>query len=77
MDLRIIGYDAKTGVLTFDAVSGDVIDIPSYIQSLQDTGLFHEVDYTGYTFENEWYTLSLSGTLEGNAEKQAPEGGKS
>lgn len=85
MKLRIIGYDSKTGVLTFDAVSREVIDMPSYIRSLQDTGLFHTVDYTGYTFENEWYTLSLSGTLEGNASEgpkgdmseEAPEGGRS
>lgn len=67
MSLRIVGYNSGTGVLNFDAVSGEVIDIPSYIQSLKNTGLFHSVDYTGYTFENEWYTLSLSGTLEGNA----------
>lgn len=77
MKLRIIGYDSRTGVLTFAAVSGEVIDIPSYIQSLQDTGLFHRVDYTGYTFENEWYTLSLSGILEGNVYEASKEGGKS
>lgn len=73
MEIYITGYDAETGVLTFDAGSGKVIDIPDYIQRLQETGLFSNVDYTGYTFENDWYTLYLSGTLKGTLKEE--EGG--
>lgn len=65
IELMITGYDAETGVLTFQAASPEVIDIPSYILKLQQTALFHSVDYTGYSYENDWYTLSLTGTLEG------------
>ncbi len=62
--IRIRGYDSKEGILTFEAGSTKVIDIPSYIEELQATGLFHKVDYTGYTYEDEIYTLSLSCTMK-------------
>lgn len=65
MELEISGYNAETGLLTFDADSREVIDVPSYILRMQQTGVFHKVDYTGYTYENGWYTLSLSCTMEG------------
>ena len=63
--LLITDYDVETGTLTFDANSLAVIDVSGYILRLQETGLFHTVDYTGYTFEDGWYTLSLSCTMEG------------
>lgn len=63
--LLITDYDVETGNLTFDANSTAVIDVSGYILRLQETGLFHTVDYTGYTFEDGWYTLSLSCTMEG------------
>lgn len=76
VDLQVSGYDAETGVLTFRAGSPEVIDIPSYIEKLRDTGLFHTVDYTGYSYDNEWYTLSLSCTMEGEVSERArAEGG--
>lgn len=62
---KVTGYDASTGVLTFRASSREVIDVPVYILKLQSSGLFHTVDYTGYDFENDWYTLELSCTMEG------------
>lgn len=65
MEIQVLGYDAGNGLLTFNASSRQVIDVPSYILRMQETGMFHEVDYTGYTYENEWYTLSLSCTMEG------------
>lgn len=67
IECRITGYDASTGVLTFEALSREVIDGPAYILKLQDSGLFHSVDYMGYAFDNDWYTLALSGTLEGKS----------
>lgn len=72
--LSITGYDARTGVLTFEASSKEVIDIPDYILKLQQTGLFHTVDYTGYAYENEWYTLSLSCTMEGKISSKVQDG---
>lgn len=63
--LLITDFDVETGILTFDANSTAVIDVSGYILRLQETGLFHTVDYTGYTFEDGWYTLSLSCTMEG------------
>lgn len=62
---KITGYDASTGVLTFRASSREVIDVPVYILKLQSSGIFHTVNYTGYDFENDWYTLELSCTMEG------------
>lgn len=70
ISLRVNGYDAGSGILTFQANSRQVIDIPAYIRKLQETGLFHAVDYTGYSYDNDWYTLSLSCTLEGKRSEQ-------
>ncbi len=70
IECRITSYDASTGVLTFEAVSRGVIDGPDYILKLQDSGLFHSVDYLGYAYENDWYTLALSGTLEGQSAQE-------
>lgn len=63
--LLVTDYDVETGTLTFDANSTAVIDVSGYILRLQETGRFHTVDYTGYIFEDGWYTLSLSCTMEG------------
>ena len=68
IDLLLTDYETETGVLMFDANSKAVIDVSGYVRRLQDTGLFHTVDYTGYTFEDGLYTLSLSCTLEGKTE---------
>lgn len=68
---RITGYDASTGILAFEAVSREVIDAPACILKLQDSGLFHTVDYLGYAYENDWYTLALSCTMEGKASEKA------
>jgi len=57
--LKIRSYDSDSGVLTFDAASREVIDIPAYIQKLEGTDLFYQVDYTGYTYQDGVYTLSL------------------
>lgn len=72
---RVSGYDASTGTLDFQANSRAVIDVPVYIQKLKDSGLFHAVNYTGYDYDNEWYTLSLSCVMAGGVSKQAQEQG--
>ena len=65
VSMVLTGYDAATGALQFDAQSGSVIDIPSYVLKLQKTGLFRKVDYTGYTYEDGMYVLSLNCILQG------------
>ncbi len=72
----VTGYDASTGVLTFEASSREVIDVPAYILALQESNLFHTVDYSGYDFEDEWYTLSVSCTMEGRISEEAQAQGK-
>ena len=61
----LTGYDAETGALRFDAQSSSVIDIPGYVLKLQSLGLFRKVDYTGYTYEDGMYVLSLNCILQG------------
>lgn len=75
IECQVSGYDASTGVLTFRAVSHNVIDVPDYILKLKESGLFYAVDYTGYDYDNEWYTLSLSCIMEGRTSQQAQEQG--
>ena len=65
VSMVLTGYDAATGALQFDAQSGSVIDIPSYVLKLQKTGLFRKVAYTGYTYEDGVYVLSLNCILLG------------
>lgn len=65
MSVQIKSLDAESGVLTFNAISRQVIDIPGYISKLQKTGLFSSVDYTGYQYGNEEYSLELSCVLKG------------
>ena len=57
-------YNSATGQFLFDAQSSQVIDIPTYIRSLQSTGLFQRVDYTGYGFNSSGtYTINFVCTL--------------
>lgn len=62
----ISGYDAMTGTLRFDAKSDEAIDIPAYIKRLSDTGLFYSINYTGYEYADQVYTLFLVGILNGS-----------
>lgn len=68
MSLKIRGYESTTGELTYDAQSTKVIDIPSYIDELSQTGLFYSVSYTGYAYADGIYTLSLSCILNPGGE---------
>ena len=49
--------------------------MPDYILKLKDSGLFHTVNYTGYDYDNEWYTLSLSCVMGGKVSEQAQKEG--
>lgn len=62
--IRFTSYNAATGLLAFEARSSQVIDIPAYVRSLQNTGVFANVGYTGYGFNSDGtYTINLSCTL--------------
>ncbi len=63
MDVKIQGLNMETGTLSFNAVSRQVIDIPGYVNRLTATGLFEEVNYTGYAYGDQEYTLSLTCVL--------------
>jgi len=64
MSVQIQSLDMTSGTLTFHAVSRKVIDIPNYIQKLDDTGLFESVDYSGYNYDDGEYSLMLSCVLK-------------
>ncbi len=67
MSVQIKSMDAQSGLLSFQAESADVIDIPSYINKLTQTGLFSSVDYTGYQYNEGKYSLDLSCILAAEA----------
>ena len=64
VNVEIESMDAETGLLTFHAVSADVIDIPGYVSKLTQTGLFSNVDYSGYQYQDGVYSLDLSCILK-------------
>ena len=64
VNVEIESMDAETGLLTFHAVSKDVIDIPGYVSKLTQTGLFSNVDYSGYQYQDGEYSLDLSCILK-------------
>ena len=68
IELNVTGYDAQTGLLTFVAVSKEVVDFPNYVLKLEETGLFYKVDYNGYGLnEDGHYELVLACVLDGTA----------
>lgn len=75
MEVRIQTMDADTGLLTFYAVSKEVIDIPEYVQSLEDTGLFESVDYSGYSYDDGKYSMTLSCVMKEEATEEDTTGG--
>ena len=67
ISVRLTGYDDQTGVLAFEARGGNVSEIPGYVRDLHNTGLFQTAGYTGYTYDEDHYVLSLSCVLAGHA----------
>lgn len=70
VEMVLTGWNAETGEIQFEAHSADVIDIPSYVLSLENTKLFRSVTYTGYNYTDGQYVLSLSCILEGKEAAQ-------
>lgn len=61
LSLEINSYDSQSGELRFEASSPQVIDFPGYVRTLQGSGLFGSVSYSGYQVGNDeiGYRLSL------------------
>ena len=57
--IQFTDYNASTGELLFNAYSSQVIDIPAYIRSLQNCGVFSTVSYTGYKADDDGYSIDL------------------
>lgn len=69
--LDIRSFEAKTGILRFDAVTTSVADIPGYIRGLEDTNLFEQVLYSGYQYaekEDVYYLQVECRLLQNNEE---------
>ncbi len=73
VEMVITGYNSTSGELLFEAHSREVIDIPGYVLALQETELFHTVEYTGYEYEEEEYILRLRCTLQADAGRKEAE----
>ena len=60
ISIQFTDYNASTGELLFNATSSQVIDIPTYIRSLQNCGVFSTVSYTGYSADSDdGYSINL------------------
>ena len=57
--IQYTSYNAATGELQFNANSSQVIDIPAYIRALQSCGVFSTVSYSGYTADDDGYSIDL------------------
>ncbi len=63
-DLAVSGYDSGTGELSFTAAARDVESIPRVMSRLTDTGLFSDVNFTGYSRRKDGaYTINVKCTL--------------
>ncbi|MCE5195991.1 MAG: hypothetical protein LLG09_02515 [Negativicutes bacterium] len=71
ISIFITGYQALSGQLEYLAVSGQVIDIPAYINNLEQSNLFTGVSYTGYDYNKEkyFYRINVSFFLSETAGK--------
>ena len=57
--------DADTGILESMRRVRRLSIFRAIMVKLQNTGLLSEVNYTGYVYQDDKYSLSLSCTLEG------------
>ena len=65
IEMVLEGYDSEAGTLLFQARSHQVISIPDYVTALRETERFEMLEYSGYRYENEMYTLELRCVLKG------------
>lgn len=71
-EAKVESYDGDTGMLTLNTEAGEVGLINEFIDALQETGLFHAIDYTGYTYSGQTgrYAIHVSCYLKEQAGKE-------
>lgn len=69
--LDVRSYEAATGILTVDAKAKQVEQINYFIDTLSWSGVFDDVQYTGYTYDEkeQMYTINVMCYLSENAGK--------
>ena len=59
----VTSFDSASGTMTTSVTSDDVADINLLISNLTQDGMFTNVEYTGYTFEEGSWTVNVVFTL--------------
>jgi hypothetical protein len=74
-EVGVSGFAADTGILDLDIAVTDVTDIRRFIDALMDTGLFEQIDYSGYSYAEQagQYSARIQGTLASEDGKQVEE----
>lgn len=69
--VTVDGYDAVTGIYEFTAMASDVTKIYDFINQLKETGVFADLEYSGYNYtsETDKYDIQVSGYLNESAGK--------
>ncbi|MDO4458913.1 MAG: hypothetical protein Q4C42_02355 [Clostridia bacterium] len=70
-DVNIRSYDSISGTINFTAVGTDPTTINEFIKALNETGLFMDVEYSGYQLlsDGESYNINVSCSLNTGAGK--------
>jgi Tfp pilus assembly protein PilN len=71
VELEILSYSADTGSLSMDARAEQVTQINHFIDVLEVSGIFDDVQYTGYAYDEDTmlYTINVTCYLSENAGK--------
>ena len=69
VEVMFVGYDSSTGALDMRTTVNQAEEIETYINQLQDTGLFFNIEYTGFTFQESQgnYMINVSSYLSQTA----------
>ena len=70
--VSVQSYLAETGLLTLNTEAGEAALINEFVDALYDSGLFREIDYTGYTYSEarDTYTINVLCYLQEHAGKE-------
>lgn len=75
-EVRITGYDSATGVLLLDATVKDMEKVHPFIARLRQENLFAEVDYNGYSYQEQPGNWRVDVSCRLNASAGRTEAGK-
>lgn len=74
-EIRELAYSETEGTLTLLGVSNTVESAARFSQGLRESGVFEELDYSGYQVDGaNRYEFTVTGTLKGGAEDGAESG---